>query len=64
MNEFMYEVVNNFTNNATLINEPTKGVATTCSFETIARIRNHLIHLGINPAIISTMPDEWILIAE
>lgn len=63
MIDFVYEIVNSFTNNAVLVDEP-KGVGTTCSFETIARIRNHLIHLGINPAIVSTMPDEWILIAE
>lgn len=63
MIEFVYEIINSFTNNAVLVNEP-KGVATTCSFETIARIRNHLIHLGINPAIISTMPNEWIIVAE
>ena len=57
----IYEIINSITGNAMLFKE---GVITKCSFEEIARVRNHLIHLGINPAIVNTMKEEWLVIGD
>lgn len=60
MKNIVYEVTNYFTGNAKIIEE---GVVTTCPFETIAKIRNYLIGIGINPAIVNSN-EEWIIIGD
>lgn len=60
MNGIVYRVVNYFSGNSKITDE---GVVTTCSFETIAQIRNYLIKLGINPAIVNSN-EEWIIIGD